>query len=273
MTVCLAIKCKNVEKDRETPSILLAADTQESGSLKRQITKLKIMRASGKWSLENRKSKGWQIAAAFAGDSLVADEALERIARFLYKKLPPEEKNPAIMLREYRREIGDIAYDTFQKHSARAREREVYDETDFEIFLGMADEEESTLLDTTYEGKTRFIEDFGVIGSGGESGGELLLREFFLKGKQRGEGSDLNEDAAASLAALVINVVGHVDLYVSGEPDMYFCHDLRVEVYPQDKYRKILDGSDSKWNLMRRVWQKMQEDNTFEGKLKQVLAK
>jgi hypothetical protein len=229
------------------------------------------MRASGKWSLENRKSKGWQIAAAFAGDSLVADEALERIHYFLYKKLPPDHKNPAIMLQEYRREIGDIAYDTFKKHSARAREIEV-NEPDFEIFLGMADED-STLLHTTCDGKTRFIEDFGVIGSGGESGGELLLREFFLKGKQRGEGSDLNEDAAASLAALVITVVGHVDMYVSGEPDMYFCHDRRVEVYPQDKYRKILEDSESKWSLMRRVWQKMQENNTFENKLKRVLAK
>lgn len=253
LTICLAIKCKRIGNKKEIPSILFAADTQESSAiLKRSATKLRI--APGK---EPKKGKGWKISIASSGDTMVVDEVYNKIQYFLWKKLKPEQKNPSTALMVYREEIADLAYDTHKKYKDRDVENPY-----FELILGAADEF-STILHITHEGKNQVLDRFGVIGSGRVTGGELLLGEFLKE--------EINEDEAAILAALVISTVGHVDMFVGGEPDMCICRERTVWEFTEDAYQKLLKNSKDRWDLMKKTWVKMQKDSTLKSKLKNLL--
>jgi len=245
--------CKQTRNKKEIPSVLFAADTQESSSiLKSSATKLRV--AVGK---KSKKGETWKISIASSGDAMVVDEAYHNIQYFLWDKLKPEEKQPSLQLAVHCEEIANLAYDTYKKYKDRNVENPY-----FEFMLGAADEF-TTILRITYEGKNQLLNKFGIIGSGRVTGGELLIGEFLEE--------DINEREAASLAALVVSIVGHVDMFVGGEPDMYICRERTVWDFKEDPYRKILKKSEDRWDLLKKAWVKMQKDSTLEKKLKNLL--
>ncbi|HVP92952.1 MAG TPA: hypothetical protein VMS94_04335 [Acidobacteriota bacterium] len=255
MTICLAIKCQQIKKGKKIPCVLFAADTQESSMIiKRSTTKLRLI-----FGETPKQGDEWSIMAASSGDAMVVDETLDEIGDFLYDKLKPKEETPSICLHIFRREIGDIAYKVYKKYKDRDCEN-----PEFELLLGAADQF-ANILHVTYEGKSQLFEEFGIIGSGRVTGGELLLTEFLKK--------DMNVDEAAQLATLVISVVGHVDMFVGGGPDMATCSERRVWNYEEESYRQILRESKSKWDLMKKSWAKMQMDDSLERKLRKLLKK
>jgi len=251
LTICLAIKC---EKKR-FPCVLFGADTQESSMLlKSSTTKLRLI--EGK---EPAQGKKWVMAVASSGDAAVINEAIDEISYFMYENIGAGEEKPSMALLTNRAQIGDIAYATYKKYKERGIEN-----AEFELLFVAADEF-STILRITCEGKNEVLEKFGIIGSGRITGGELLLREF-LK-------ADITQTEAARLAALVISIVGHVDMFVGGEPDMFICRNRKVWVYKEDTYREILKESESRWALMKNVWMKMEEDDSFEKRLRGLLSR
>lgn len=255
MTICLAIKCTDIVDKKRVPCVFFAADTQESSMLiKRSTTKLLWL-----FGQEPKKGETWEMMAGSSGDSMVIDETFRQIRDFLYEKLKPNEECPSTALELYRQEIGDIAYRTYKKY----KDREV-ESPEFELLLGAADKW-SNILHVTCEGKNQLLEKFGIIGSGRVTGGELLLTEFLKQ--------DIRADEAAHLAALVISVVGHVDMFVGGEPEMVNCFKRRAWDYKQEEYQRILRESKSRWDLMKTFWAKMEKDNTLENKLRKLLKK
>jgi uncharacterized protein with NAD-binding domain and iron-sulfur cluster len=124
----------------------------------------------------------------------------------------------------------------------------------------------STILSVTSEGKTRELERVGLIGSGKVTGGDLLLSEF-LKNEV------LTESEASCLAAFVISIVGHVDMFVSGKPDMFVCMNKKALEYDETYYREMLRTSESRWTLLKQIWHKMLDDENFEKKLRELIKK
>lgn len=257
LTICLALKCKILEKKQEIPSVLFASDTQESGMfLKRPVTKLRTVYSR---EPENKETESWRMLIASSGDAMIADEVFDDIMLLLRKSVRPDDQCPSACLSVWRKEIGDLAYTSFKKFKDRGDENPY-----FEFLIGIADDF-PMILRVTYEGKTQMLEDYGIIGSGRVTGGELLIRELFEK--------DMTEDDAALLAALMISTVGHVDISVGGEPDMRICRARSVWAYEEDAYRRILENSESRWRLMKSAWKKMKEDAGFESELKELLKK
>jgi 20S proteasome alpha/beta subunit len=235
--------------------VLFAADTQESsGYIKSSTTKLRTI-----FGKDPKKGEPWEIMVASSGDAVIVDEAIDDIFYFVSDKIKADEKKPAIALSVLRKKIGDIAYATYKKY----KDREV-DNPEFELLFGAADEF-STILKVTCEGKNKELDKVGMIGSGRVTGGELLLSEFLKE--------EPTEDEAASLAALVISTVGHVDMFVGGEPDFCICRDRAVLKYTKKFHKHILEDSESKWTLIKEIWQKMLEDSAFEKKVKRLLKK
>jgi hypothetical protein len=169
----------------------------------------------------------------------------------------PDEKALAKRLRLLRKDIGDIAYSTYQKYKNRGDKHAV-----FELLLGAADET-STILQITSEGKQQVLEQFGIIGSGQVTGGELLLTEFVRQ--------DLNQSEAAALAALIVTRIGNIDMSVGGEPDIKWCRNGRVWHYKEFKFKNIMEQSKSRWNTLKKIWWKMQEGNNFKERLEKIL--
>jgi 20S proteasome alpha/beta subunit len=250
------MKCKEAEGKK--PSLLFASDTQESSLyLKRSVTKMRLI--TGK---EPKKYKDrWNVIIASAGDALVIDEVVDDIYYFLQKEIEPDEDTPSIELSIRRKEIGDLAYATFKKYKDREAET-----LNFELLLGTADEF-STILYVTSEGKTQELEKYGIIGSGRITGGELLINEL-LSGRKE----DLSVDEAAGLAALIVTTVGHIDLSVGGAPDIMFCRGRISWSYKEQPFNEILRSSESKWDLMKKIWWKMEKDSTLERKLQKLVS-
>lgn len=188
---------------------------------------------------------------------MVIDEVVDEIEAFLRDEIKPNEKNLSRRLRSLRKEIGDLVYDVYKKYKDRdVRSRH------FGLLLGAADKS-TTILHVTYEGKQQILEQYGIIGSGQVTGGELLLSEFLRK--------DISQIEAASLAALIVTRIGRVDIYVSGEPEIKWCRNRSVWHYRKFKFKRIMEESKSRWNLMKKTWWKMQEDDRAKGKLKDIL--
>jgi hypothetical protein len=206
---------------------------------------------------KSRQGEKWKMIVASSGDSVVVDEAIHDIELFLGEKIEPQEKTPASALFSMRKEIGDVAYATYKKYKDRSVEN-----PEFELLLGAADKD-STILYITCEGKNQILDKFGIIGSGRVTGGELLLGQFLKE--------DLTREQAARLATLVISIVGHVDMYVGGEPQIYMCKNRTVWRFEEKSYQGILEESESRWALLKKLWVKMQEDETFESKLRDLL--
>lgn len=114
----------------------------------------------------------------------------------------------------------------------------------------------------TNEGKNQVFEQFGIIGTGRVTGGELLLREMLTE--------DIEVDEAATLAALIITIVGYVDMYVSGKPDILMCNSRSVFHYFSGTQKLILDKAESRWRIIKKIW-KMQKDAAFTEKLKEFI--
>lgn len=244
-------------KNEDKPVVLFASDTQESSSyLKRSVTKIA--------ELEGEKSekdgKPWTILAASAGDALVIDEVVDDLWSFLRKQIHPDVENPSGHLLLMRKEIGDIAYSTFKKY----RDRNI--KGNFELLLGAADEF-STILYVTNEGKTQELEKYGIIGSGRITGGELLMSELLSERKET-----MTQQEAANLAALIVTTVGHIDLSVGGAPDIKICRDRVVWVYKEQSFNEMLKSSELKWNLLKRIWWRTQEDEAIVYKIKKMLS-
>jgi len=255
MTICLVIKCKRIVDNEEKPSLLFASDTQESSLfLKRSVTKIRTI--YGPEPKEKEKER-WNMLVASAGDALIIDEVVEDIAFFLREKIDPDKDTPSISLAVYRKEIGDLAFATYKKY--KDRDVETFH---FELLIGTADKF-STILYVTNEGKNQVLDKFGLIGSGRITGGELLINEFLKE--------SISEEEATSLAALVVTTVGHIDLSVGGGPDIRICHDRIVWVYKKPAFDEILKASESRWKLINRLWWKMQEDSSVEGKLEKLI--
>ncbi|TET20337.1 hypothetical protein E3J74_03565 [Candidatus Bathyarchaeota archaeon] len=253
MTICVAIKCKALTNKEFKPSLLFASDTQESSMyLKRSVTKIRTI--FGGEPKKHKAKCGFVVASA--GDALVIDEVLFDIENLLRDKVDPDE-DPSVSLVVWRKEIGNLAYASYKKY----KERNVSNPT-FELLLGGADKF-STILYVSSDGKNRILEKFGMIGSGRITGGELLLNEF-LK-------DDMIDLEAAHLAALVVTIVGHIDLSVGGEPDIRICFDRTIWVPKEIAFKEILKASELRWSLLKSVWWKMQEDNTVESKLKKLV--
>jgi len=61
-------------------------------------------------------------------------------------------------------------------------------------------------------------------------------------------------------------------MFVGGTPDMYVCRQKHALEFDDRYYSKeILQKSELRWKLLKRVWQKMLEDKTFESRLKEIL--
>jgi len=254
LTICLVINCKYIRNNEEHPCVLFAADTQESGSYVKRTT-TKLHRFSGKEPEEGQRR--WRIEFAIAGDALVADEAIEEIKFHLYDHIKPNEKMISIALRARRTEIGDIAYKIYEKYKTRGS---IHPE--FELFIGAANKY-AMVLYVNNEGKTRLVGNFGIIGTGGVTGGELLLGEFYRE--------DLTEEEAANLAAMVISAVARVDMFVGGSPDMYVCRKGAVWKYGPKKYSRIIQETESRWQLLKDVWKKTHLDKRIKKELQQIL--
>jgi hypothetical protein len=236
--------------------VLISADTQESSNYtKSSATKLRRIRGPSPKSNE----KTWEVVVASAGDSMVADEAIDEIFYFLGEKMPSED-DPSVGIAVFRKEIGDIAFKTYEKF----RSREV-EGSEFSLLIAAAGEFPLILL-VTCQGKTKELERTGLIGSGKVTGGDLLLSEFLKK-------DDLKEAEAMCLASLVISTVGHVDMFVSGKPDMFVCCQKEVFEFKDQYYREMLRKSESSWSLIKKIWLKMSEDEKFEVELKKLLKK
>jgi len=116
LTICLAVKCKKSEKEEDNPAPLFASDTLEfSMHIKRYVTKMRII--FGKTPKKNKNP--WNILIASTGDSMVIDEVLSDIERFLREKIVPDEKAHAKRLRLLQKDIGDITYSTYASACAR----------------------------------------------------------------------------------------------------------------------------------------------------------
>lgn len=255
LTICLAIKCKKSEEDVEKPVLLFASDTQESTQyLKREVTKMRTI-----FGKDPRKKgiEKWGILVASAGDSLVIDEVISDIGAFLRDEISSAELRPSIRLRDLRKEIGDLAYSVYEKYSERN-----CGYSEFEMLFGAADMD-ATMLYVTFEGKQEVLDQFRIIGSGQVTGGELLLNEFMKE--------DMTQEEAANLAALIVTRIGNVDQFVSGEPDIQWCRNRRVWHYKDIKFTKIMIESEGRWNLIKKAWSRMQEDNTIRKKIQRAL--
>jgi len=54
---------------------------------------------------------------------------------------------------------------------------------------------------------------------------------------------------------------------------MYICRERRVWEYEKDGYREILKTSESRWSMMKNMWERMEKDSTLENKLRKLLEK
>ncbi|MCJ7635844.1 hypothetical protein MUP77_26070 [Candidatus Bathyarchaeota archaeon] len=256
MTICMVIKCRKSEEESRGPVLLFASDTQESlGYLKRAVTKMRIIHGR---EPKKKDMDEWSILVASAGDSLIIDEVVSDIEDLLQNEISPDERKPSIRLKKLRKKIGDLAYFAYEKYRTRSSEP-----SDFEMLLGAADEQ-STILYVNCLGKQQIRDEFGIIGSGQLTGGELLFNEFAKE--------DMTQKEAATLAALVVTKIGNVDQFVSGEPDIKWCRNRRVWHYDETKFTKIMVESEERWKLMKRVWSKMQKDANIETRIKRVLS-
>ncbi len=254
MTICLAIECLD-DETKKIPIVLIAADTQESsGFTKSSATKLRVI--FGPEPKEKGKQT-WEFVVASSGDSMIADEAIDEIFYFLGKKTSADD-DPSVFLNVYRKELGDIAFTIYDKYNKRG-----VDDSHFSLLLAAAGEFQLILL-VTCEGKTKQLERVGIIGSGKVTGGELLLSEFLKE-------EEMTECEALCLAALVISTVGHVDMFVSGKPDMYACRAREALEFADKYYREMLKKSELRWFLIKKVWQKMSEDPNLEKQLKGMM--
>lgn len=179
------------------------------------------------------------MLVASAGDAMVIDEAFDDIQFLLRKEIDPDEETPSISLLVRRKEIGDLAYNTYHKYQQRSG-----NDCSFELLIGAADKF-STILYVNNNGKTQELERFGIIGSGRITGGELLLNELLR--------NDVEEYGAAHLAALVVTVVGHVDLSVGGAPDIRICRDRITWHYKEEAFTELLTSSESRWGLIKSI--------------------
>lgn len=250
----MAIKCKWKEKDGEKPAILFASDTQESSLfLKSSVTKIKAIIGNK----PNKYDDPWNILVASAGDALVVDEVFSDIRFYLMDNIEPDRDAPSIGLSVFRKNIGDIAYTAYKKY----KDRGISNPT-FELLLGAADKF-SNILNVTYEGKTQIIDQFGIIGTGRITGGELLLNELFK--------TDMTYQEAAHLASFIITVVGHCDISVGGKPDIRICGNRIAWIFTDPAFQNIMVQTGSRWELTKRAWWKMQEDKTLEERIKELL--
>jgi hypothetical protein len=166
LTICIAIQCKRGSK----PAILFASDTQETYAyLKRPTAKLR--RIIGRRPEEQKDAETWGIAVATAGDSYLIDEVVQDLTFYLWDRIEWNDENPSTTLMLSRKEIGDVAYKVFKRHNDRSEEKPV-----FELLLGVCDKW-STILYVTCEGKTKELKDYGIIGIGLITGGDLLLTQ------------------------------------------------------------------------------------------------
>lgn len=254
MTICLTIKCIKSESKTENPVLLFASDTQESSQfIKRAVTKMRVIH--GKQPKRGRKA--WNILVASAGEAMVIDEVLDEIEAFLRERIKADEKDLSGRLKSLRKNIGDVAYETYKKYKDR---NVTY--RDFELLLGAADES-VTILYVTCEGKQQVLEQYGIIGIGQVTGGELLASEFLRK--------DMTQKEAASLAALIVTRIGKIATHVGGEPEIKWCRNRRAWHYKEFRFKRIIEQSKSKWNLMRRIWWRMGEDSTAQEELESIL--
>jgi hypothetical protein len=244
---------------KEKEVVLFASDTQESSSyLKRSVTKMRVISGAKPRKYDSR----WDIVLAGAGDALVIDEVAEDIEFFLRDEIGPDTENPSVELIARRKEIGDLAYTTFKKYKGRCDEA-----PHFELLLGAADEF-SAILHVTYEGKTQDLKRYGMIGMGRITGGELLMNEFFSL-----RDGAISQEEAANLAALIVTTVGHVDLSVGGAPDIKLCRNRTSWIYKEQPFNEILKTCELRWGVMKKVWWRMQESNSFERKLRSMLGR
>lgn len=243
MTICIAIKCfEDEDPDKET--ILFATDTQVSSPFLTTIS-LKCKPLLGP-TPEDEEEDTWVMLFASSGDAFITDEVYEKIQYFLRENLEVHHK-PSIGLSVLRSEIGDIAYKIYNKYKERG-----VSNSEFTLMLGAADDF-SCILQVTHEGKTREIEDFGIIGSGQVTGGELLLREF-LKEK-------CTATQAARLASLIISLVSQTDPFVGGKVDIRFCQD-RITWYFPKVDEQIIDVSEARWQLLKKLWWSFENDSS-----------
>ena len=253
MTICIALKCFRYG-DFDRKAILFATDTQSSTPY--LITTAMKCRVISGIPSENEKEPPWEILFASSGDAFVTDEVYTKL-NYRFKDWIEPEKDPSIVLSVYRSEIGDIAYEIYKKYM----EREASDPS-FQIMLGASDKS-STLLQITHEGKTRKLDDFGIIGSGQITGGELLLNEFVRE--------NLTVTEAAQLASFVITRVGQTDPYVGGNIDLQFCNNRTTWVFTQPE-DQIFQKSESRWDMLKKMWWKMQDDASLADKLNELLG-
>lgn len=254
MTICICIECKREVNNKTKPVVLFATDTQESSPyLKRSVTKCRTIYGRKPKKFE----RPWEILISSAGDAFVADEVFDEIMLLLMEKIDPDYEKPSLALKLHRKEIGDIAYNTYKKY----KDRNVSDPS-FELILGVSDLFR-TILHVTCEGKNQILKKFGIIGSGRITGGELFLNEFFR--------DDLNTTEAAHLASFTIKKVGHIDPYVGGEPDIRFCMDRNIWEF--SKPREIISKSESRWELLKKAWWKMHENLILEEKIEKLMEK
>jgi hypothetical protein len=257
MTICLALKCKKTKLKAENPVLLFASDTQQSSQyLKRPVTKMRVI-----FGKPTKNKTPWNILIASAGDAMVADEAVDDIGTLLQNTIKGDEPELAFRLGLMRREIGDRAYATFEKHRSRVLKGDMLPY--FTLLLGASDEN-STILYVTCEGKQKILDQSGMIGTGRVTGGELLLREFIR--------DNMDQKEAAALAALIVMSVGNVDIHVGGGPEIKWCRNRRVWHYAEFKFDEIIAESQSKWHIIKNAWWKMQEDSNMRRKLATALV-
>ena len=97
------MKCKKSEKEEDNPVLLFASDTLESSMhIKRYVTKMRII-----FGKTPKKNKTLGILLPLLNDSMVIDEVLSDIERFLREKIVPDEKALAKRLRLLHKDIGE----------------------------------------------------------------------------------------------------------------------------------------------------------------------
>jgi len=202
-------------------------------------------------------SEPWSVLFAASGDAYLIDEVFEQFRFYLRQNIEPVTENPSLSFMVHRHKLGDIAYNTYKKY----KDRDVSDPR-FTILLGAADKF-TGILEITYEGKHREITDFCIIGSGQVTGGELLLRELYRE--------KVNVTETARLTSIIIRLVGKTDPYVGGNIDLKFCRDRTSWIFTKPD-EKILDISEKRWEILKSIWWKMQEDSAISDKLIKLLS-
>jgi hypothetical protein len=253
LTICMALRCRRKHEGRTVPAILFAADTQGTTGTGQKRPVNKISRVTPKGLPP--------IFLAGAGDGYSIDEfaadftdEMENLANEVKNsKNKAERKLPqatSVILWTFRKEIGNLAYNVFEKYSRRTGKKSDHY---FATLIGTSDEITGSTELLFVDGLGRFerIGQFEALGTGADSGGRLLLQQLYSP--------EMNTLQAARLAAFVIEQVGSVDAYVSGLQKMKLTYLGKADDF-DEKHEEIVAQARNRFELFNHSWRLTEQE-------------